>query len=115
MSYSTEGCQRSLFQQEVVTKCGCYDPAYPAPSNSSATMCAIPKDGGFRRVSDLKDVQSFAQNFKFFLQTFDSNALVACWSSIMDVAASDNGTCLEPCNEGVYEVARSASRWPRYV
>uniref|UniRef100_A0A1I7SHV3 LCCL domain-containing protein n=1 Tax=Bursaphelenchus xylophilus TaxID=6326 RepID=A0A1I7SHV3_BURXY len=40
LAYSTEGCQRSNYQTNMVSNCGCYDPAYPKP-NSTDTMCTI--------------------------------------------------------------------------
>ncbi|CAD5228066.1 unnamed protein product [Bursaphelenchus okinawaensis] len=43
LQYSTEGCQRSTYQADMVKNCGCYDPAYPQP-NGTSTMCTISSD-----------------------------------------------------------------------
>ncbi|KAI6180158.1 hypothetical protein M3Y98_00689100 [Aphelenchoides besseyi] len=44
LDYSTEGCQRSSYQRQIVDVCGCYDPTYPSPKNSSVSACKIPDD-----------------------------------------------------------------------
>ncbi|KAI6227253.1 hypothetical protein M3Y99_01273100 [Aphelenchoides fujianensis] len=44
MAYSAEGCQRSALQNLMVTQCGCFDPAYPAPNNTNVSACSIPEN-----------------------------------------------------------------------
>ncbi|KAI6227252.1 hypothetical protein M3Y99_01273000 [Aphelenchoides fujianensis] len=41
LQYSTEGCQRSIYQTDMTTLCGCYDPAYAQP-NGTDVICQIP-------------------------------------------------------------------------
>lgn len=40
LDYSTEGCQRSIYQTDMVSACDCYDPGYPKPTDSD-TICTI--------------------------------------------------------------------------
>lgn len=102
LDYSTEGCQRSRYQQEMIQNCQCYDPSYPTPDGSNATVCVIPDDCMFK----LRE--------KIFL--------VSCWETQTNISSSDN-SCTQPCNEGivnffrslllgVYEVTVSSAKWP---
>lgn len=47
MSYTAEACQRSIIQQKTMSRCNCYDPNYPTPSNNTFAPCAIPDDCEF--------------------------------------------------------------------
>ncbi|KAI6204641.1 hypothetical protein M3Y94_00699400 [Aphelenchoides besseyi] len=44
MTYSAEGCQRSILQNSIVEQCGCYDPSYPAPNSTDVAACEIPQN-----------------------------------------------------------------------
>lgn len=48
LQYATEGCQRSIYQNEMISKCGCYDPTSLKPNGTSASVCVIPDDCKFR-------------------------------------------------------------------
>ncbi|KAH7705956.1 degenerin unc-8 [Aphelenchoides avenae] len=38
-SYSTEGCFRSCFQQNIATACGCADSRFPSPTDMNVPFC----------------------------------------------------------------------------
>jgi hypothetical protein len=44
MVYSTEGCQRSIMQEKIISTCNCYDPNFPVLPNNTYPACVIPQD-----------------------------------------------------------------------
>ncbi|KAI6239315.1 hypothetical protein M3Y99_00583400 [Aphelenchoides fujianensis] len=44
LDYSTEGCQRSSYQKQMVATCGCFDPTFPPPINGTLAACRVPDD-----------------------------------------------------------------------
>jgi hypothetical protein len=42
LQYSTEGCQRSNYQNDMIANCSCYDPSYLKPNGTTVPICAIP-------------------------------------------------------------------------
>jgi hypothetical protein len=44
LQYATEGCQRSIYQAEMISKCGCYDASYLKPNSTSSPTCVIPEN-----------------------------------------------------------------------
>ena len=45
--YSTEGCQRSRYQYEMIENCDCYDPNYPQPNGTTVSLCNVDDHGKF--------------------------------------------------------------------
>ncbi|KAF1770357.1 hypothetical protein GCK72_002175 [Caenorhabditis remanei] len=84
-AYNTEGCQRSCIQKHLSQTCGCGDPRFP-PYRESKNC---PVDDPYKR---------------------------ECIKNEMHVATRDSKklgcSCKQPCNQDVYSVSYSASRWP---
>ncbi|CAI2303102.1 unnamed protein product [Caenorhabditis sp. 36 PRJEB53466] len=83
--YNTEGCQRSCIQKHLSQTCGCGDPRFP-PYRESKNC---PVDDPYKRGCIKKEMH---------VATRDSKKL-GC-------------SCKQPCNQDVYSVSYSASRWP---
>jgi hypothetical protein len=39
-TYLVEGCLRSCIQDKIVATCGCYDPAYAPPDDTTIVSCS---------------------------------------------------------------------------
>ncbi|TKR79989.1 hypothetical protein L596_014129 [Steinernema carpocapsae] len=77
--YSTEACQRSVYQEELVTKCRCYDPSYPKPHYTDVPLCSV-------------DIKNEFQ----------------CWQTLANQSMANNCTqpCREGLYQGMVSVAR---------
>ncbi|KAK0403493.1 hypothetical protein QR680_016950 [Steinernema hermaphroditum] len=57
--YSAEACQRSMYQQEMVERCGCYDPSYPKPHYADVEVCRVETASQFNCWRSLTKQSSF--------------------------------------------------------
>ncbi|KAH7715641.1 degenerin unc-8 [Aphelenchoides avenae] len=86
--YTYEGCFRSCFQNDIISKCGCGDPRFPLPpANSSVKYCGP------------SDKQAFLCYQKYILAKGDYNAVANC-------------TCTTGCEEPAFNVELSRAAWP---
>uniref|UniRef100_A0A914YMT4 Uncharacterized protein n=1 Tax=Panagrolaimus superbus TaxID=310955 RepID=A0A914YMT4_9BILA len=95
-NYSTEGCQRTRYQAQMVSNCQCYDPHFPPPKNSTETKPCTVED-----------------NFDCWLQesnvtTSDNACTQPCNEGVYDVTVSSakwpSGSIktVGKCEEGMY-------------
>ncbi|CAB3407348.1 unnamed protein product [Caenorhabditis bovis] len=84
-SYNTEGCQRSCIQKHLAQTCGCGDPRFPPYRETK--NCAV--DDPYKRECIKREMHVATRNSK----------KLGC-------------VCKQPCNQEVYSVSYSASRWP---
>ncbi|XP_022106897.1 degenerin mec-10-like [Acanthaster planci] len=85
VSYSLKACERSCYQKEVISQCGCFDPHYPNTLNDTVYPCDIDNDEAQSCMSDLEE------KYK--------QGTLTCY-------------CFQQCNETTYHTAASSSIWP---
>ncbi|CAD5209622.1 unnamed protein product [Bursaphelenchus okinawaensis] len=89
--YEIEACIRSCLQNNIIDKCGCYDPQYNYPSNVTVPSC---------------------------YNMGDINAAMDCADAIINVvdqnSVSNNSACNCPygCDLSYYKIGMSQTNWP---
>uniref|UniRef100_A0A914DVI9 Uncharacterized protein n=1 Tax=Acrobeloides nanus TaxID=290746 RepID=A0A914DVI9_9BILA len=88
-NYSLEGCHRSCTQNEIVRVCGCSDPSYPIPNNTTRS-CSVNNPQSRDCIKRVTQYINVAMN---------EGRLANC-------------SCHQPCSNIAYEVYFSGAGWP---
>ncbi|ESN96405.1 hypothetical protein HELRODRAFT_189228 [Helobdella robusta] len=94
--YSTGGCMRTCYQRNVISECGCGDPAYPLKG------LAISANNSLTAYPPCSEIDANQwQCLQYVTEMYNNNSI--------------NCDCNEPCKETTYTVTLSIGAWPANV
>ncbi|GMR55216.1 hypothetical protein PMAYCL1PPCAC_25411, partial [Pristionchus mayeri] len=96
--YQVESCFRSCLQEQIIKKCGCYDPSYAYLGGPETKSCF---GDGF----DNSTWEATSDNLDCMEELYDSSA--TSFNMINDCA-----DCTPPCEVQTYMTTVSSAQWP---
>ncbi|CAD5214737.1 unnamed protein product [Bursaphelenchus xylophilus] len=96
-NYEVEACIRSCIQDRIMTDCGCYDPQFNFPANTSSVSCY--KMANISGSMDCADSIINAIDTEFADDNNTQFTINSC-------------NCPQACNQSYYQISMSQAKWP---